>query len=79
MPPKKTKYNETFMPKLLNYFNLFIPNIWEHHDDDDDDDVYTYIVVHFQVRWELVSKMSKLLENTCSKHKNLKTSLAYWC
>jgi hypothetical protein len=58
------------MPKLLNYINIFMPNIWEHHNDDDDDDdtyiyiyIYIYIVVLFQVRWELVSRMSNLLEN----------------
>jgi hypothetical protein len=72
---KELKYNETFMPKLLNYFYVFMQNIWEHHDDDDE--IYTYIVVPFQVRWELVSKMSNLLKNSCSKHENLRKSLAY--
>ncbi len=64
------------MPKLLNYFNVFMPNIWE-HDDDDDDDIYIYSST-FQGRWELVSKMSNLLECTCSKHEKLRKSLAYW-
>jgi hypothetical protein len=38
--------------------------------------IYIYIVVPFQVRWELVSRMSNLLENTCSKYENLRKSLA---
>ncbi len=53
-----------------------MPNIWE-HDDDDDDDIYIYSST-FQGRWELVSKMSNLLECTCSKHEKLRKSLAYW-